>query len=211
MRERLQELAPSGEWLDTRVNVSRATSADPWALTVQARFRGVGFAPVGRAPGLRGLDGSIAGTGDGGRVDIDTHAGVFAWPAQFPQPVTLDSFKTTLYWRRTPEDFWSRRPRWTSKIVMRRFMRERPGTSPTLDNNSPVLTLAASVDNGNAANTRLYLPHASLAPSVLAWLDRAFVAGHLSHADAVIQGPVWHFPFRDATGLFLPYGRIWTT
>jgi uncharacterized protein YhdP len=87
LRERLQELAPSGEWLDTQVNVSRATSADPWALTVQARFRGVGFAPVGRAPGLRGLDGTIAGTEGGGRVDIDTHAGVFAWPAQFPQPV----------------------------------------------------------------------------------------------------------------------------
>jgi uncharacterized protein YhdP len=54
----------------------------------------------------------------------------------------------------------------------------------------------------------LYLPHALLAPSVLAWLDRAFVAGHLSHADAVIQGPVRHFPFRDGTGLFLARAHL---
>jgi uncharacterized protein (TIGR02099 family) len=207
LRERLQELAPSGEWLDTRVNVSRASSADPWALTVQARFRGVGFAPVGRAPGLRGLDGSIAGTGDGGRVDIDTRTGVFAWPAQFAQPVTLDTFKTTLYWRRTPQEFLVATP---SLDIKNRdaAIHARAAWHQPSDDNSPVLTLAASVDNGNVANTHLYLPHALLAPSVLAWLDRAFVAGHLSHADAVIQGPVRHFPFRDGTGLFLARAHL---
>jgi uncharacterized protein (TIGR02099 family) len=202
LRERLQELEPTGEWLDTRVNVARATSADPWALNVQARFHGVGFAPVGRAPGLRGLDGTIAGTADGGRVDIDTHTGVFAWPLQFSQPVALDTFKTTLYWRRTPEEFLVASP---SLDIKNRdaAIHARAAWHQPSNGDSPTLTLAASVDNGNAANAHLYLPRALLSPPVFAWLDRAFVAGHLSHADAVIQGPVRHFPFRDGTGLFL--------
>jgi uncharacterized protein (TIGR02099 family) len=71
------------------------------------------------------------------------------------------------------------------------------------DDASPVLTLVTSVQNGNVANARNYLPRALIAPSAVAWLNRAFVAGHLSRADTVLQGPLRHFPFRDGTGLFL--------
>ncbi|MEA3134515.1 MAG: hypothetical protein QOG17_2361, partial [Gammaproteobacteria bacterium] len=104
LRERLQEVAPTGEWMDTHLDLMRAQASDPWRLNIEARFRGVGFAAAGRAPGLRGLSGSIAGTDAGGRIDIDTRNGVFAWPAQFPQPIALEAFKTTLYWKRTPDE-----------------------------------------------------------------------------------------------------------
>ncbi len=57
VRDRLRELAPTGEWTDTAIALARSTAADPWRLQVQAKFRDVGFAPVGRAPGLRGLTG----------------------------------------------------------------------------------------------------------------------------------------------------------
>jgi uncharacterized protein (TIGR02099 family) len=71
------------------------------------------------------------------------------------------------------------------------------------DGSSPVLTLASSVENGNVADTRYYLPRALLSAPALAWLDRAFVAGRLSRADVVLQGPIRHFPFRDGSGQFL--------
>ncbi|HEY3655953.1 MAG TPA: YhdP family protein [Steroidobacteraceae bacterium] len=202
LRERLQEVAPTGEWMDTHLDLMRAQASDPWRLNIEARFRGVGFAAAGRAPGLRGLSGSIAGTDAGGRIDIDTHNGVFAWPAQFTQPIALEAFKTTLYWKRTADELLVATPSLQLKTrdaaLHGRLAWRRPA-----DGGSPVLTLAASVDNGNAAQAHVYFPHALLAPSALAWLNRAFVAGHLSHADAIIQGPVRHFPFRDGTGLFL--------
>ena len=50
-----------------------------------AKFRDVGFAPLGRAPGLRGLSGvdrrrrEAAAT-----LEIDTQSAVFHWPGQFP-------------------------------------------------------------------------------------------------------------------------------
>jgi uncharacterized protein (TIGR02099 family) len=207
LRERLQELAFTGEWTNTHVNLWRDDTGDPWRLDIQARFRGVGFAPAGRAPGLRGLSGSVAGTDMGGRIDIDTQNAVFAWPTQFPQPVDLETFKTTLFWKRTPDELLVATP----SLELRTHdaaLHGRVAWHHPSDGASPVLIMAASVDNGDAAQAHLYMPRALLAPSALAWLNRAFVAGHLSHADAVIQGPIRHFPFRDGTGVFLVRAHI---
>jgi uncharacterized protein (TIGR02099 family) len=68
---------------------------------------------------------------------------------------------------------------------------------------SPVLILSATIEKGVVAEARNYLPRALLAPPALAWLDRAFVAGHMPRADVVIRGPIRHFPFRDGSGLFV--------
>jgi uncharacterized protein (TIGR02099 family) len=202
LRERLQEVAPTGEWIDTHVELARSATSDPFRFAVGAHFRGVGFAPAGRAPGLRGLSGTISGTESGGRVTIDTHTGLLTWPLQLEQAIDLTNFKTTLYWKRTAEELVVATP--SIELKTRDAALHGPvAWHQPADGGSPVLTLAVSVDNGNAAQAHRYLPRAQLHPHVLAWLDRAFVAGHLPHADVVIQGPVRHFPFRDGTGLFL--------
>jgi uncharacterized protein (TIGR02099 family) len=202
VRDRLREIAPTGEWTDTVVSLSRDAVTNPWRLQVQAKFRDVGFAPVGRAPGLRGLTGSIAGNETGGHVAIDTPKAVFNWPGQFAQPVDLLPLKATLYWKRTNEELLIATPDWE--------MRNRDGAvhgkmawAVPADGSSPVLTLVAAVENGNVASARNYLPRAVIAPPALLWLDRALVAGHLSRADVVLAGPIKHFPFRDGSGVFL--------
>ena len=201
-RERLQDIAPTGEWTNMRVDLNRVATADPWKLNVQAQFRGVGFAPAGRAPGLRGLNGSVAGNENGGRLVIDTDKAVFAWPSEFSEPVNLERFGTTLYWRRTPEEFLVATPSIELKTRDASLEGRLAWHQPS-DGGSPVLVMASSVDNGNVADTKLYLPRLLIAPPALTWLNRAFPSGHLSHADVVIQGPLRHFPFRDGSGLFL--------
>lgn len=207
LRERLQEVAPTGEWMDTRVDLMRSHPTDPWRLDVQARFRGVGFAPAGRAPGLRGLSGSIAGNDSGGRIDIETTTGTFTWPTEFPEPVGLENFTATLYWRRTADGLLVATPSIEVKTRDANFHGRVAWHQPS-DGSSPVLVLAGSLDNGNAADARLYLPRSFIAPTALAWLNRAFPAGHLSHADIVIQGPVKRFPFRDGSGIFVARAHI---
>jgi uncharacterized protein (TIGR02099 family) len=207
LREQLQEIAPTGEWLNTRVNLYRQATADPWGFDVQARFRGVGFAPVGRAPGLRGLHGLIAGNDSGGRVELDGPDAVFAWPQQLPQPVMFKTFKTTLYWQRTRQQLLIATPSIDianpdAKVHLRLAWLQ-PG-----DDSSPVLTLAGAVDDGRVEDTLDYLPRTWVAPSALNWLDHALVAGRLAHADVVIRGPIRHFPFRDRSGLFLARARL---
>jgi uncharacterized protein (TIGR02099 family) len=202
LRERLGEIAPTGEWMDTAVAMSRNSAADPWRLQVQAKFQGVGFAPLGQAPGLRGLTGTIAGNESGGHVDIDTRAAVFSWPAQFRQPVDLDTLTTTLYWKRTQDELLIATRYWELKNRDGEIHGKLAWQLPA-DGSSPVLTLAAAVENGNVANARNYLPRGVMGQGALAWLDRAFVAGRLSRADVVLRGPIKHFPFRDGSGLFL--------
>jgi uncharacterized protein (TIGR02099 family) len=202
VRDRLREIAPTGEWTDTSVVMARNAVDDPWHLQVQAKFRDVGFAPMGRAPGLRGLTGTVAGNETGGQVNIDTRTAVFSWPAQFPLPVTLQTLKSTLYWHRTTEALLIATPDWEMKN-RDASVRGKVAWLLPADGSSPVLTLAAAVENGNASNAHNYLPRAQIPPRALAWLDRAFVAGHLSRADVVLRGPIKHFPFRDGSGEFL--------
>jgi uncharacterized protein (TIGR02099 family) len=202
VRDRLREIAPTGEWMDTVIAMTRATATDRWRLQVQAKFRDVGFAPVGRAPGLRGLTGTIAGTESGGHVTIDTRSAVFSWPTQFSQPADLETLKATLYWKRTSEELLVASPDWTMNNRDAAVQGKVAWAAPA-DGSSPVLTLVATVENGNAANARNYFPRERIAPPALAWLDRAFVAGHLSRANVVLRGPIRHFPFRDGSGLFL--------
>ncbi|HTV94505.1 MAG TPA: YhdP family protein [Steroidobacteraceae bacterium] len=202
IRERLRDLAPTGEWSDMRLTLARRALGEPWQFEAHARFRDVGFAPVGRAPGLRGLSGSLAGNEIAGHVTLDAQSAVYDWPDQLPEPIALPLLKANLYWRRTPQELLMA----TSDLKLRTRdadVRAKLAWAQPSDGSSPVFTLAASVDNGNAGDARLYFPHQLLQAGALQWLDRAFVSGHLSHGDAVFMGPVRRFPFRDGGGLFL--------
>ena len=202
IRDRLEELALTGEWSDAAVALKRAAASDPWKMQVRAKFRRVGFAPIGRTPGLRGLSGSVAGDESGGRVDIDAQRALFTWPTQFPQPVEVDRLKTTIYWKRGAEGLLMATPSWQMSNRDAEVSAKVAWAEPP-DGSSPILTLASTIENGNVSQVRNYLPRERIAPRALAWLNRAFLAGRMPHADVVIQGPIRHYPFRDGSGTFL--------
>jgi len=202
IRDRLRDLAPTGEWSDMRLTLARASANDGWRFDARAKFRDMGFAAVGRAPGLRGLSGALVGTEAAGHVSIDTQSAVYNWPDQFPEPIALTVLKTTLYWRRSPQELLMATSDLEVSTHAARVHAKLAWSQPA-DGSSPVFTLASSIDDGNAADAPLYFPHQLLPPGALQWLNRAFVSGHLSHGDAVFQGPVRRFPFRDGGGLFL--------
>jgi uncharacterized protein (TIGR02099 family) len=202
LRDKIRQLAPTGEWRDTSLAMARTTAGDPWRLQVQARFLHAGFAPVGRAPGLRGLSGSLAGDETGGHVFLDADGAMFAWPSELPQPLDLEVFQAKLYWKRSAGELLVATPGFQLKTRDAEVHGLLSWRQPN-DDASPVLTLVSSVQNGNVANTRNYFPRALIAPNAMNWLNRAFVAGHLSRADIVLQGPLRHYPFRDGSGLFL--------
>jgi uncharacterized protein (TIGR02099 family) len=201
LRDRLREIAPSGAWTDLSIAFERGTTLDPWRLQVQAKFEHAGFASVAGVPGLRGIAGSIAGNERGGQVIIDTHAGVFHWPTQFVRPVELERLKANIYWKRTDQELLIASPDWDIKIRDGEIGGQLAWHQPSGES-SPILTLVGGIQNGNAGNARFYLPNGLIGPGALAWLDDAFVAGHL-RATILFQGPVRKFPFRDGGGIFL--------
>jgi uncharacterized protein (TIGR02099 family) len=201
LRERLREAAPSGEWTDVAIAFERAQIDAPWRMHVQAKFQHAGLASVNGVPGVRGIAGSIAGNERGGQVTIDTHLGVFHWPAQFPRPVELERLKANIYWKRSAEELLIASPDWEIKTHDAEIRAQVAWHQPA-DDSSPVLTLVGGIQNGNAANARNYLPNGLIGPGALAWLNQAFMAGRL-RASLLFQGPVRKFPFRDGGGIFL--------
>jgi len=201
LRDRLREIAPSGEWTDTSIAFERGTLEEPWRMHVQAKFAHAGYASLNGAPGLRGIAGSVAGNERGGQVTIDTRAGVFHWPTQFPHAVELERLKANFYWRRTPEELLIASPDWEIKTHDAEIRGQVAWHQPS-DASSPLLTLVGAIQNGNAGNARNYLPNGLIGPGALAWLNDAFVAGHL-RASILFQGPVRSFPFREGGGIFL--------
>jgi uncharacterized protein (TIGR02099 family) len=202
LRDRLRELAPSGEWTDTSIAFERGKVDDPWRMQVRAKFRRAGYASVGGAPGLRGVAGSIAGNESGGQVIIDTNVGVFHWPTQFPQAVDLERLRANVYWKRTAQELLIASPDWEVKTHDADIRGQMAWHQPA-DDSSPRLTLVSTISNGNVANVRNYLPRGLISPGGLAWLNRAFLAGRMVRANVLFQGPVRNFPFREGGGIFL--------
>ncbi|MDE2348150.1 MAG: TIGR02099 family protein [Gammaproteobacteria bacterium] len=202
VRDRLLAIAPTGEWTDATLALARRDAAAPWRFKLSAKFHDAGIAAVGHTPGFRGLSGSVDGDQDAGHVRLQTRAATIDWPAQWLGPVPVDRLAGTIYWRRdgaglliaTPDIEAANRDATVSALASLQL---------PADGGSPVLTLSGHVKNGNVAATRAYLPRGRLHPKTLAWLDRAFVAGHLADADVVFRGPLRNFPFRDGTGVFL--------
>ncbi|HEX4151534.1 MAG TPA: YhdP family protein [Steroidobacteraceae bacterium] len=202
VRDRLRELSPTGEWMDMHLVLKRQSFAAPWRFDAHARFRDVGFAPVGTAPGLRGLSGTLAGNESAGHVILDTRTAVFNWPSQLPQPLGVPLLNASIYWRRNPEELLVA----SSDLALRTrdaTLHGKVAWHQPSDGSSAVLTMADTVDDGNAGDAHLYFPHALLPPGTLQWLNRAFITGHVSHGDLIFDGPVGRFPFREGGGLFL--------
>jgi uncharacterized protein (TIGR02099 family) len=202
LRDRLREIAPSGEWTDVAIAFERTRLEEPWRMRVQAKFQHAGYASMNGVPGLRDIAGSIAGNERGGQVSIDTNAGIFHWPTQFPHPLELERLKANLYWKRTAQELLIASPDWEAKTHDGDIHGQVAWHQPA-DGSSPVLTLVSNIQNGNVGNARNYLPKGLIAPSALDWLNRAFVAGRMVRASALFQGPVRSFPFRQGGGIFL--------
>jgi uncharacterized protein (TIGR02099 family) len=201
LRDRLREVAPTGEWREARLDLDRATTADPWRLLVHAKFSDAGFAPVGKAPGIHGVSGEIAGTESGGHVTLQMQGGQVDWPAQWPTPVVLDTARTTLYWQRTADGLLVATPRIEAQNHDAELTGQLALRLPS-NGDSPYLTLVSQLANGNVTATPRYLPRLVMPPKAVEWLEQALGAGRLSHAEVVLQGPLRSFPFRDASGIF---------
>jgi uncharacterized protein (TIGR02099 family) len=202
LRARLLEIAPTGIWSDALLELSRGSAADPWNMRAFARFRDAGFAPVGKVPGFRGLSGEIAGNQSGGHVTLDCESLLMAWPTQWAQPVGFDSLQGTFYWNRTADNLTIATP----SIELRNPDAEAHAQAALqlpANGDSPQLAVAAQVADGNVSSTRYYLPRGVISAPALAWLDQAFVAGHVSKGEVIFQGSLRQFPFRDGGGVFV--------
>ena len=135
---------------------------------------GVGFAPVGRAPGLRGLSGMLAGNESGGHVVIDTPAAVFNWPGAVPSADQSERAQDHALLEAERGGILGGDARILQLSTHGASAHAKAAWRQPNDGSSPILTMASTMDNGNVADAHLFFPHA-LMPAAGARVARSRV------------------------------------
>ncbi len=206
MRGGLEALAPRGELFSLDATVADAGPGLLPDINGRVRFADLGFEPIGRAPGVQGLDGSVEGRGAGGVVQIATREAMMKWPLQWRALAEFRKADGRLEWSR----FGNGVRLWLDDAVVdaghgsargRLRLLLRPGQLPLLD-------LSATVAGFDATQTWRYLPIDKISDKSLGWLDAAFRAGHVINAQVSVTGPTRGFPYREGQGRFHAEARV---
>ena len=202
LREAATALTPQGTLTQLNVTAARGAVAGEWHLDGGLRFAGLAFGPWRAVPGFGGLSGEVTGKGTTGRVRVTSDALTAALPRILPETVTTKAAHLTLDW-------WWRPDGWrfaSDDIEIHSVDGNVRGKArvwlPADVEESPRLVLSIDADNLDARSTPRYLPIHKVPPKALAWLNAAFIAGHVPSAHVEIAGEARRFPFRAGGGDF---------
>jgi uncharacterized protein (TIGR02099 family) len=177
------------------------------ALRANGTVSGVGFSPVGDAPGLHRLAGTLTGDADG--FVFTPNAGVqmaFDWPSGFGvvHPMTLRGaiagWREGAGWRIGFDDL---------HIVGKHYgVRARGGMWFQNDGTRPWIDVAADIDEADIVAAKGFLVRHRMADATEHWLDTALIGGKLAGGRAVISGDLDDWPFLHENGLFRADGHL---
>lgn len=197
---RLRALELSGALNEVSATYRRGASEPTYH--VQAQLQELQFAPVGHAPGLGRLSAKLDANEHGGTLRFDRSPLAFNWPKTFRDQLALDSLDGELKWTRSSAG-WALRAEQVKLANAHGRVQAQLALDLPSDGSSPQIELTADAYDLDVRATARYLPANQLGTKSLAWLDRAFVAGHVPHATLKLSGALAQFPFRHGGGEFL--------
>ena len=169
-------------------------------LRVDAKLRGLHFAPVGNSPGMRGVDAALQGDADGMRLQFDPRTTVaFDWPAGFGvvHDVNLDG--EVLLWRDGAG--WTVQTPGLAIVGQQLDVKARGGIGFPNDGTRPRLDLAADIGEAPVSLARQFWVHHLMSKTTVDWLNAALQGGRLRDVHAVVTGDLDDWPFRTDNGL----------
>ena len=168
-------------------------------LRVDARLRGLHFAAVGDAPGMRGVDASLHGDASALRMHFEPDmAATFDWPRGFgvAHALTLDG--DVIAWREGGA--WNVRTPGLAINGDQLKLALRGGIGFTGDGTRPRLDLAVDIGDAPLVLARKFWVRHRMRRKTVDWLDAALQGGTLRDAHAVIAGDLDDWPFRMEGG-----------
>ena len=178
-----------------------STSSPRWELA--ARGVDVGWERRASLPGVAGLDLELTANQDGGWVRLETNALTLDWQPLFDRPLTLAQLTGHLTWTHPAAGGWRLAARHLQlKNADLHLTAQADLDWPAAASAAPQLDLSVQLQSGRVAAVRHYLPVGVMSPPLIAWLDRALVAGRITRGDLQFRGPPAQFPFRAAPGAF---------
>ena len=216
------------KWLDRGVtnNPKAATDAkavkavkrERYLIEGSAEMKALSWKENAGIPGVVGLTGSIKGSSVEGEfvlgeplskgkanADRNQRATVLDFGTYFEAPLSFDQLRGKFNWKRT----LGSDGKILTHIDVKSAEFENADAAGRLsgtwhsDSLGPgVANLSGTLSRADATALHRYLPP-SFAPETRNWLRLAVIAGSVESADFVLQGPLWHFPFRnDEQGVF---------
>lgn len=192
--ERLQ-----GEVRDFKLTASLpAGQAPTWVA--EGTFQKLGL--VMPAPGwaVTGITGTVRADQTGGRVNLNSSAGLVRFPKLFRADIRTSAATGQLGWKNSErglevlgDDLRIATPDGESQSRVRLVF--PPAGSVFVD-------IAARFVASSAPAALNYLPLMKFKPGVVQWLDRALVAGRVPQAELLWQGPLRGFPYEAGDGRF---------
>lgn len=172
-----------------------------------ARIEGLGFEPVGDAPGVHGLGGQFDGDSDGFVLQLDP-----ATPLRVDWPVGFESVQVATL--RGAISGWREEGRWRIGTPALRIAGDGFGADLRGalrwqgDGSRPWLDLAMVVDETSLPVAKRFWIRHVMPPNLIDWLDSALVAGTVRNGRALVSGDLDAWPFDDDSGRFEASARI---
>lgn len=181
-------------------------------MRASGRIAAAGFDPVGNAPGMQGLSGSMLGDARGVVFSPDASVPVrFDWPRGFGVPHVARLDGDIAGWREG--EGWRVGTAGLQVQGTDFGVAVRGGMWFQGDGTRPWIDLAADVESTAVTTAKEFWIHYLMPPASIRWLDDALQGGRLEDAHALVSGDLDHWPFRGepgdpARGLFQVRARI---
>lgn len=198
---RLRALNASGRIKNLSLRYEREQPDAAPRYGVRAEFADVGVSPVAATPGISGMSGVISATGARGQVRLDSRDVALSMPRIFRTPLPLDQISGAIDWVTRAEGVQLR-----SQALAVANEDGKASAAFTLDvphQGAVMIDMQATGTDLHATAAPRYMPAGIMRKRSLSWLDAAFPAGVVKHAQATLKGPLNKFPFRNDEGLFL--------
>ena len=175
-------------------------------FNVTADVVDLGFAAVGKWPGIRGLTGVMRGSNTSGNIDIASTDVIITSPVMFAEPLSLDGIEGILIWRESNEGY-----KFTSdsiRITSSALDSQSNVEIVVPDESAPIIDLAATFSVDDIALAKRYIPQNVVKPKLYDWFQNALESGSIPRGSAVFYGPLDKFPFDNDEGRFLLQANV---
>lgn len=203
-REQLLEVSPNGVVSDFDATLSDLDTGSP-EFDISAALRDVGFAAVGKRPGVRNFSGLVRANRAGGRLEIDAADLLFDLPMFFDAPIDIDSAFGTVLWRSSA----GRTTVLSDSIrIVNAVLESRNNVQLTLfdDGRAPEIDLASNWSVSDIGAARRYIPRKIMKKKLYDWFQGALVSGTIPRGSVRLNGQLDKFPFDEGGGHFLLEG-----
>ena len=188
-----------GEVRDFKLAASWPTGKAP-TYALEAVIRDLGLTMPAPGWSVTGVTGTVRADQTGGRLDLNSGAGLLRFPKLFRSDIRTTTATGQLGWKiseRGLEVLGDDLHIATADAESHSKLRLNfPKVGPVF------VDIAARFTASSAPAALNYLPLIRFRPAVVNWLDRALVAGSVPKAELLWQGPLPGFPYAAGDGRF---------